>query len=274
MKPMEPVIHNLPTPLGGPPPSEVLLVRAPLARVLAQVKFPYVLFIEDKAHVAPFQADLRAEYPVFRQDEGRAFHIEMAPNGPNVQANAVTVWRFTDVSGGWTVTLSPDAVTLETRQYDQRSDFIARFSRVLDAVERHFEPGVGERLGIRYVTRVVGDGYERLHEIVQPNLMGVAIPPLREYVTHAISEASMSAEDSAVIARWGMLPPQGTFDPVVLEPVGEPSWVLDIDVSTAGYHPFDAQDMADRFNMLAERAYSVFRYMVTDEFLTLYGGQP
>ncbi len=223
--------------------------------------------------MAPFQADLRAEYPVFRQDAGQNLRIEMAPTGPNVLTNAVIAWRFADMGGDWTVTLAPEAITLETRQYNQRSDFIERFERVLQAVERHFAPGVGERLGMRYVSRVMGEDYERLDEIVRPSLMGVAIPPLRDHVTHAISEASMTAEDGAVMARWGMLPPHGTFDPLVLEPIDGPSWVLDIDVSTAGYHPFEAKGMSGQFNTLAQRAYSVFRYMVTDEFLTLYGGR-
>lgn len=271
---MQPTIIIPPAPLGGPPPSEVLLANAPLACVLAQVKFPTILVIEDRSRVAPFQADLRAEYPVFRQEAGQNLRIDMGPSGPNVSTDAVTLWRFMDLEGHWTVTLGPEAITLETRAYDQRQDFLGRLSSVLQAVERHFAPGIAERLGIRYVSRVTGEGYDRIEEIISSGLLGVAIPPLRDHVTHAISEAAMTAEEGGVMMRWGMLPPNGTIDPLVLEPVNMPSWVLDIDVSTTGYSAFEAQSIMEKFGALAQRAYSVFRYMVTDSFLTLYGGKP
>ena len=47
--------ENLPAPLGGSPPQEISLPRAPLVRVLTQVRFPGILKIEDKGMVASFQ---------------------------------------------------------------------------------------------------------------------------------------------------------------------------------------------------------------------------
>lgn len=52
--------ENLPAPLGGSPPQEISLPRAPLVRVLTQVRFPGILKIEDKGMVASFQEKIYA----------------------------------------------------------------------------------------------------------------------------------------------------------------------------------------------------------------------
>lgn len=262
-------------PLGGPPPAEVPLAKAPLARVLAQVRFPRLLSIEDKSKVAPFQAELRAAYPFFSEDKGQNLKVELGQPGPVIQTVATTLWRFASVDRDRTITLTPEAVTLEAKTYGSRRDFLSMLGEVVGAVQRHFAPGVAERIAIRYVTRVVGEGYDRIDAMIRPGLLGVAIPEMRANVTHAVSEAAMTVEDGALMLRWGVLPPSGTIDPSVLEPVDQPSWIIDIDVSSVQQvMVFDADDLVTGFDALAQRAYAVFRYMVTDDFLKLHGGQP
>ncbi|ATI80569.1 hypothetical protein A6768_11585 [Sphingobium yanoikuyae] len=264
---------TLPSPLGGPPPEEVTLPRAPLARVLAQVRYPSILYIGEKSRLAPFQADVRAQYPIFREDSGQNFKVEMSPGGPAIETERSTLWRFGSVDGVWLITLTPEAVTLETRAYESRAEFVQRLAHVLACVETHFAPGIAERISMRYVTRVTDEGYDRIDDMVEPGLLGLAIPEFRRHVTHAISEAAIEIEEGALFLRWGVLPPNGTFDPFVLEPIGKPSWVIDIDVSITGFTDFKAGALADHFYALAKRAYAIFRHMVTDAFLALYGGR-
>lgn len=270
---MNPTVFPAP-PLGGPPPKEVPLARAPLARVLAQARFPRLLFVEDKSKVAPFQAELRAEYPFFSEDKGQNLKVEFGQPGPTIQTEATTLWRFASVDRDRMITLTPEAVTLEAKTYGSRRDFLGRLGQVLSAVQRHFEPGVADRIAMRYVTRVTAEGYDHIDLMIRPGLLGVAIPELRANVTHAVSEAAITVEEGALMLRWGVLPPGGTIDPSVLEPIDAPSWIIDIDVSTAQVVNFDADDLATGFDALAQRAYAVFRYMVTDDFLKLHGGQP
>ncbi len=49
-------------------PDEVPLPNAPLARVLAQIRFPPILSIRKADSVADFQEALRTEYPNLRRD--------------------------------------------------------------------------------------------------------------------------------------------------------------------------------------------------------------
>jgi uncharacterized protein (TIGR04255 family) len=75
------------------------------------------------------------------------------------------------------------------------------------------------------------------------------------------------------VARWGKLPPGMTIDPNLAPPIQEDSWLIDLDVSKAGQFPFATKTVIETASLAAERVYTVFRWMVTDEFLRTYGGK-
>src|SRR5262249_48927969 len=113
---------------------------------------------------------------------------------------------------------------------------------------------------------------DAIDELIHTDILGFARPPLRDHVHHALSEATLSVEEGEMLLRWGIMPENATIDPNVLPPVPHPSWILDIDVSSAEQRPFDNDQLSASFRALAERAYSVFRYMTTGKFLKTYGG--
>ena len=57
-------------PFAGPAPAEVPLPRAPLARVIAQVRFPPNLALDKAEEVSGFQKAIRADYPVLQRGGG------------------------------------------------------------------------------------------------------------------------------------------------------------------------------------------------------------
>jgi uncharacterized protein (TIGR04255 family) len=101
-------------PLVGPPPKEVPLKDAPLVRVIAQVRFPEILAIEQREFVAPFQEALRKTYPVLRQEQNQGLVLIGGSISP---AKSQIAWRFADVDGQWRVSLTPEFVALETTSY-------------------------------------------------------------------------------------------------------------------------------------------------------------
>ena len=105
-----------------------------------------------------------------------------------------------------------------------------------------------------------------------PRILGFAKPPLRDHVHHALSEATLSIEEGEMLLRWGIMPANGTIDPNVLPPVPMLSWILDIDVSSGAQRAFENTQLNNSFRALAERAYSVFRFMTTNKFLAAFGG--
>lgn len=263
------------SPLSGPPPDEIPLTEAPLVRVIAQVRFPVIASVERRDFIGPFQEQIRREYPVLRPEQSRS--VVFGPEGMT-DTRETTAWRFHDPHSGWRVTLSPDFVALETDRYSNRDDFLARLERVLRALESHFDPRLIERLGVRYIDRVTGPNLSALPDLVCPQVSGILASPLAGQVVQALSQSVFTLPDGGgfVTARWGQLAARSTIDPT-LEAVDTPSWILDLDayeVHQGLRQAFDVQLIIARARSFAERIYSIFRWVVTDEFLRRYGAPP
>lgn len=256
------------SPLVASPPTEVPLKNAPLVRVLAQLRFPLIVAVDQRAFVAPFQEAVRAAYPVLRQEQTRGFAFTSAGLVP---APSETVWRFSDVTGAWRISLAPEFIALETRAYVSRADFLSRFRAVVEALEEHIGPKLVDRLGVRYVDRIPAT--EDIAKLVRPEILGVAGTSLAGHVQHSVSETLFELDGARLLGRWGCLPPNATIDPAALEPSAEASWILDLDMFTAEPRPFDVEKVLGDAREFTERIYSVFRWAVTSEFLRKYGGE-
>lgn len=259
-------------PLTTSLPAEVPLPNAPLVRVIAQVRFPSVLSIEKRDFVAPFQEAIRARYPILRAEQTRG--VLLGPEGSVPMAPAVT-WRFTGLDKKWRVSLATDFAAIETTAYESRSDLLARLEEVVRALEVHVGPKTVDRLGVRYIDRVTGAAVNEIGRLVRPEVLGVAGTPVAQHASHTLSEALFSLPDqpAELRARWGLLPPNATVDPAAIEPIEEPSWILDLDIFNSTPQPFEASSILSDARIYAERTYSFFRWVVTDEFLRLFGGE-
>lgn len=267
-----------PRPLTGEAPGHVALPRAPLIRVIAQVRFPTILAIGDERRVADFQEKIRKLYPVL--EATRAPEIVVAAGGiPNVQERPV--WRFADKPSdfGWRVSLSPDFLALETRAYHRGHDFLDRFRTLVVSLVETFEPTTVQRFGMRYIDRVTGEGFARLRELIKAPALGIlqneanGNSRLSEAVVHFLTQAELVAAEGKINARWGAIPAGGTYDPNNVEQIDEPSWVLDLDMFTTETSAFTRDGLMTTASLFRERIYDVFRMMVEDKFLEFYGGQ-
>lgn len=264
---------SFPPPLGGPPPAEIPLARAPLERVLTQVRFPPILRIAEQSFIASFQESIRDRYPLLEQEAGQVLQISITPGGPAVAPRPNTIWRFSDAEQHWRVSLTSDFITLEAMRYTSRTDFLQRWTHLLKSTEAVINPRIALRLGLRYVDRIKGDAYKNVDKLINKRVLGAVVSDLRPYVRHAFNEAAFAVEEGDLLLRFGLLPAGATPDPTALEPIGEPSFILDIDISTSNRRDFLTDELAASFRKFAERAYSIFRFVVTDEFLLTYGSE-
>ena len=129
----------------------------------------------------------------------------------------------------------------------------------LGALSEHIGPKVVDRLGLRYIDRLVGQAVDDIAKLVRSEVIGVFATPMAAQAGHALSESLFAVPDAKaqLLARWGRVPPHGTVDPAALEPVAE---------------PIDAAGLVAEARTYAERIYTFFRWAVTDEFLRRYGG--
>lgn len=258
-------------PLVAPPPMEVPLRNAPLVRVIAQVRFPEILAVEQRDFVAPFQEALRATYPVLRQDQTQG--LVMGPSGM-ASTRPQIAWRFGDLSGHWGVSLTSSFLALETTKYTSRADFFERLRTVVTALDDHLEPKLLDRLGVRYIDRITGTNVDEIADLVRAEVRGISGTAVATHAVHALSQSLFKLPDAQVVARWGRLPAGMTVDPAALEPAQEDSWILDLDMFSAGPVPFLVDHILADAQRYAERIYTIFRWAVTDEFLRRYGGTP
>jgi uncharacterized protein (TIGR04255 family) len=262
-------------PLFGDDQPEIPLPNAPLARVMAQVRFAPIFMLRDKDFIAPFQESMRAGYPQIAKERSQL----LLPFGTDQGGSATPeiFWRLYSPKRDWRVSLAQDFVALETQRYTSRADFMEKFSSVVAALLKVVGSASVTRIGVRYVDHVRSPEFDQMAKMVRPEMVGVTGTPLAARMQHNVSETVCEVREGQLLARWGLLPGHGTHDPDVLHPVADPSWFLDLDVSSEFAEPYpdmDAELIHQTAFALATRSYSFFRWAVTDEFLAAYGGKP
>jgi uncharacterized protein (TIGR04255 family) len=266
-------VPEIENPLTAPLPKEVPLPNAPLVRVIGQVRFPPVLSLEKRDFVAPLQEAIRKTYPVLRPEQAQS--IVLGPEGMAPGPKQIA-WRFSDVDGRWRVSVTPEFVAIETTAYMSRNDFLNRLQSVLDTVAEHVKPALAQRLGVRYIDRVTGEALKDIRQLVRPDVLGIVGAPFSGQVLHSLTQTSFELPEAKeqVLARWGLVPAGATVDPTAIEPINEPSWVLDVDMFSNEERPFAPGEIVDAARRYSERLYVVFRWAVTEDFLRRFGGTP
>jgi len=250
------------------PPEEIPLDPPPLVKVLAQLRFPPVL--EMPRLIPALQRRLQPTYPIFRPE-----HIVEATFGADgVSQNKTQAWRFLDLKQEWAIILTQSFVALETTNYHSRDDFIDRIQQLLKSING---PGknknnpvvVTDRLGIRYINRIVGeDATGGLQDLIRPEMYGpltIEMPPEASLLA-SIGQLHLQLDGPQLQARWGRLPPNALMVADV-EPVPDISWVLDIDVFEDRVTSFDPAEIAAAARRASAYAYHFFRWAMSQRFI-------
>jgi uncharacterized protein (TIGR04255 family) len=258
------------------PVAEVHLVDAPLARVLTQVRYSRTPALVSPAGEAQL-AEALGRYPVRRQGVAQAVVVQIGPQGiaqapPSPTSQILT---FSEPQERWKVTVSDTSLSIETSEYDTRDDFCQRALEVFEAVAAVDLPPVVDRIGVRYIDRLVGDALGRVGDYLHPSLIGLtgAIETSDLEVVQSVTQSRIRAMSNELLTiNSGLVPAGAIVDPVV-PALNEPSWLLDIDVATiAGGQAFEPSEVAALVRGFAEHAYIFFRFATTDEFLNDFGG--
>jgi uncharacterized protein (TIGR04255 family) len=242
-----------------------------LVRVVSQIAFPLIASIGQAEYIGPFQEAIRDTYPVLRPDQTQG--VVMGPEGA-VSTTSERLWRFADSDGHWRATLAPTFVALESTAYTNRDDFLGRLARLLTAADEHIAPKVVDRLGLRYIDRVREPEFADIPRLFRREMLGLAGTDAWQHVELSLNQTRFSLPAASVTATWGQLPVMGTHDPNAVEPIEQPSWILDLDMFTRQQFEFNVDQITDKCRSFAERIYAIFRWAVTDEFLRRYGGEP
>jgi len=262
------------SPFDPDPIDEIPLERAPLVRVLSQVRWPTLtqMQAEPLGHIASeFGKSISSDYPIY--GEQQEVQIVLTPEGPTQQAKGI-IYQFKSSDEIWRVSLTTTFITLEASSYTSKKDFCDRFTSILDALQSVAAIPQASRVGFRYVNRVDdSEIYDRIGELVNPLVMGGGSVPLGPAnLMQSINESLFAIGNTNLLARWAHLPPRGTTD-LTIEASERSSWLLDLDAFREGNSAFVPQELVAQAETLSRVAYKFFRWAVKEEFLKVYGGK-
>lgn len=253
----------MPTDRDIPIPEHEVFSNPPLKAMLGQVRFPTVLRIADLASLVPFQETMRREFPTFREEQ--QLSLVMGAQGlqtPQLQK----AYRFVTANRGWSILLTPDAVTLEadvTAGYTSYDEFAERFRSVWTAILEQFTPTEISRQGLRYVDHIEGDhAAPDWAAIVNSDLLGPLVNEFGTSISQSASELRLVRDDGVLVFKHGMLP---------LGPGSAAGYLLDFDYFTEDPDTETSLEaVMGRFDRYHEVLYQMFRWCLTDTALETF----
>lgn len=255
---------------------DVHLERAPLVLALCQFRFNDVEGLVNRDSVHSLREWLRPEYSdLSQQSVPHGVQIQFSPGKDPVAAAAEELDSFTlrNPHHSWHLRLTSGVATVFATSYTTRDDFMGRVSALRSGLRDVLGVPAITRLGIRYVNRVTDEAVlERLGAYVQAELLGAAHAPIaaEASLVQSLNDIFFEHDTTAVRMRVGLVPPGVQPDPAV-QPVDAPSWICDVDTFDSMFRTLD-EAVDQRAAALAEDAYQLFRWAVTDRFLDHFRG--
>lgn len=257
--------------------------RSPLKLVACQLQYSAILSINDADFIAPFQEDLRDDYPTIGRVAG--VDLVVGPGGIETKEAEPSGWLFTSADEAWAIVLAPNAMTVRTERYTSFEDLKERFLRALERCVERFHPTTRTRLGLRYVNRLAFEEATELTEwrtLVRPEMLGIAASPDvadDAVVMHSLGQIRFAHEESQLLARYGYVPGLAIAD-VTGGLVTEPNattmeLLLDFDHFDVRQLPIDAEAIGTELDDLHEDIHRLFHWCLTDEAKQRFGmGEP
>lgn len=252
------------------------MTAAPLVQALAQVNYPIVPKLQTVEGIAPLQEQLADLLPYMNQQTIQQIDLLVGPAGPAASSSqSGTIYIFTN-DDGWTLQVTTQSATLSVDGINYRgvADFRQRLETVWAALRDAAAVRRCDRLGVRYLDIVPLDGPDWA-DWFRPEIVGLASPALSGGVlVSALSEARLQSDLSGVFAgqsgqlegviRYGVVPAGSVMTGIPPRPIGQRSFILDMDAFVTAAEPFDPQRLAEQFSDLHANVEKVFHWAVTD----------
>lgn len=241
-----------------PAPKTDTLNRAPLELVVWQVRHERLPDTGPSRALA-IRDGLDDQYPNIGQ--GDTAELIIAPS-QMVAGERTTGWQLKSADGLWTVVLMPDFFALESSRYTTWSEFYRRANDLIRVIDEVGGPALIQRVGLRYVDRIITDSAARPHEwegLLEAPILGMAgHADLGAAVTVAQTVSVMDFGSAQVILRSSCATDANSKNGY--------STVLDTDCFTATAEAYDAQRLRTTTNDLHILSLQVFQAVLTKEF--------
>jgi uncharacterized protein (TIGR04255 family) len=254
--------------LNLPPANRRRLVDSPLELAVCQIRFEETLAVSDPKAILAIHGDLGGAggpYPKIEQVKGPSFQVSVSAEGSAESRSLPQVagWRLQAKDGSWIASVMPDFVALETSAYTTwEEDFGPRIGALLEAVERHVQPVLEERVGLRYIDKLTGLSVHQASDwtnYLVPELVGIVMHPnLGPAVNTTQQQVDLIlGEDVRCTMRHGILKDE----------TGSPSYVLDCDVHRQAARAFETEEIRATLEQFSEFALQLFHACLDTKYL-------
>jgi uncharacterized protein (TIGR04255 family) len=260
-----------------PVPDRARLAGSPLELVVWQLQFAE-------------PADVRAPDVGRRIAEAMSDHARARSHLRRIAPPAITLAVGGSAGGriplpdeapvnGWQVragelvaTIDQSSLAVETAKFEDWESFQAALAAVVDAfADCVREPPGEQRLGLRYVDRIIRPEVQRLSDweswLAAWLLGATAHPQLRDAVTAMAQQVDCDAGDGLRVTIR-----QRAFND--MERRGQPTMLLDFDAFRDGYRSFAANDVLATTDELNDISHRVFRAAITDRLYDVLREEP
>lgn len=259
-------------PFTGDTERRIHLDNPALPLVLCQVRWPQLTQLQNGLDQAAAAIGSRLDgYPF--QDQNQEIAVTITPEGvTSAPGEAIHQWHSADRD--WHVSLSRRSVAVYCTSYSSFDEFSDKLAEVLDVVGDSIVIPAVERVGLRYVNRIIdAKVLDGLGKLLDPAVLGLAsLEATSGDVTRltSVNQAVYAVGSDRLVARSAVLSAGETVDPAI-PAVDAPSWVLDLDSARETPGRFDREILVSVAGRLADINYDFFKLVASDEYLTTLG---
>ena len=264
------------------------LPNAPLAYVLAQVRFEP--FLEIEKCIPALQTHLRDRYPRFRRFERVGFEVvtdEKQP--PRVQPAGLVHWEFGTATHVEGIVVQQDSLVFHVTAYETHEQFGQAWQWVMNRVGEQLPRLFVNRIGLRYIDFIVPKVDELPEDYVVDRLRCDPEPGISSQSHRGLTAAEyrLDGDRGYLAVRYSRGTGQPRLPPdlvdlslrpsaIMQQTVDEkqPTAVLDIDRYMALSATYDADALAEQFRQMHGETSTVFKALTTDYARMVWNGVP
>jgi len=175
------------------------LEKSPLIFVLAQVRFPQLLSIKER--IPAFQDALR-KLGYLKLNQREVTQVKRDPQNNVVARETFSQWEFIDKAGTHSILTDPRFINVNSSQYEVFERFAERMEQVFHVMAESVEPGLVERLGLRFVDLIVPSEGRNIADYVDPGLRGFQVDPEENREAFYMETVTRTGEDKRFLHRY------------------------------------------------------------------------
>jgi len=261
-----------------PAPDERLLARPPLELVICEIRVltdtPAALGAAEGLRLKEIATSAGFEVDRIEPIQQQAFTVSTVPGtdtAPKLEKPRGG-WKLTADDGNAIATVWPDVVNVQTTRYvSWEGTFRPLLAGVLTAFADVIRPEIRQRVGLRYVDRLVDqDAFTPVAwrgRVVDSLLGPISDPTLGDRVINSQQQVDLTIGDN----RQALLR-HGPFTDGAMH--GAISYILDIDVFDTTTTTFDIKDALHVTDELNKQALSLFQSALSEPYLATLRDNP